>query len=78
MTVCKKTVSATTFLFLFACTFMFLNQAIATPTCLYCRRSDFTAPLLTSYSFCNITDTCVQDRWNYINRPCKSRWIKAS
>jgi hypothetical protein len=41
---------------------------------LFCERSDFTATLLTSYSYCSTTDQCLQDQWNYINRPCGAGW----
>jgi hypothetical protein len=44
--------------------------------CLYCRRMDVNAGVLTSYSYCNQTDECLEDAWNYINRPCPDTWIR--
>ncbi len=52
-----------------------LPQVEATVNCLYCRRSSVTATLLVTYSYCAASDTCLQDRWLYINRPCSSGWI---
>lgn len=46
----------------------------ATSTCLYCRRADKTATFMVSYSFCRASDTCLQDKWLYIDRPCSSGW----
>lgn len=46
----------------------------STAQCLYCRRSDFTATLLVSYAYCQSSDTCLQDRWLYIDRPCTGGW----
>ncbi|TNV72503.1 hypothetical protein FGO68_gene9025 [Halteria grandinella] len=51
-------------------------QVSSTAQCLYCRRSDFTATFLVSYSYCAATDTCLQDRWNYIDRPCTTKWVR--
>jgi hypothetical protein len=29
------------------------------------------------YSYCEQTDTCLEDEWNYINRPCEGNgWIR--
>jgi hypothetical protein len=42
--------------------------------CLYCKRMDEAAGWLQTYSFCNITDLCLEDRWNYINNECESGW----
>ncbi len=53
----------------------FLPVAEATANCLYCRRSAVGATLLVSYSYCASSDTCLQDRWLYIDRPCESGWI---
>ena len=44
--------------------------------CLYCRRKDFNSGFLTTYSYCNQTDECVQDVWSYVNRRCTSKWKK--
>ena len=29
-----------------------------------------------TYSYCAASDTCLQDRWLYIDRPCSSGWIE--
>ena len=52
-----------------------LPQAEATANCLFCRRSGFGATLLVTYSYCEASDTCLQDRWLYIDRPCSSGWV---
>ena len=39
--------------------------------CMYCRRMDGNAGFLVSYSYCNQTDTCLKDAWNYLNKPCE-------
>ena len=47
----------------------------ATANCLSCKLNDMTAPLLVSYSYCPTTDACLEDKWNYIDMPCKnSSW----
>jgi len=46
--------------------------------CLYCRRMDNNAGFLVSYSYCNQTDDCLMDAWNYINRPCKDEWKRGN
>ena len=28
-----------------------------------------------SYSYCEDTDTCLRDEWNYINQWCRTKWI---
>ena len=43
-------------------------------SCMYCRRMDLNAGFLVSYSYCDATDTCLMDAWNYINRPCTGGW----
>jgi hypothetical protein len=50
------------------------TQVASTAQCLYCRRSDFTATFLVTYSYCESSDTCLQDKWNYIDRPCTTKW----
>jgi hypothetical protein len=50
------------------------SEVSGTASCLYCRRSDFAATLLVSYSYCASSDTCLQDRWLYIDRNCASDW----
>lgn len=53
---------------------LLVQRTEATASCLYCRRSDFTATFLVSYSYCKESDICLQDKWNYIDRPCKTKW----
>ena len=48
--------------------------AAASSACLYCRRMDTNAGFLVSYSYCNQTDECLMDAWNYINRECVDGW----
>lgn len=47
-------------------------------SCLYCRRMDRNAGFLVSYSYCNQTDTCLMDAWNYINRECLDGWKRGN
>lgn len=54
------------------------NHVSATAQCLYCRRADLTATLLVSYSYCASSDTCLQDRWLYIDRPCSTGWQRGA
>ena len=43
--------------------------------CLYCRRMSISAGFLETYSYCEATDECLMDSWNYIDRPCgNSTW----
>ena len=43
--------------------------------CLYCRRMSKAAGFLETYSYCEATDECLMDAWNYIDRPCgNSTW----
>lgn len=46
----------------------------ASAACLYCRRMDKNSGFLVSYSYCQASDECLQDAWNYINRDCQSDW----
>ena len=48
----------------------------ATPNCLYCKRIDTFSSFLYSYSYCNATDECLADQWNYYNRYCTSGWLQ--
>ena len=74
MTVCKKTVSLLIVAFL-ACFY----TVSASPTCLSCIRSASTATLLDSYSYCNATDTCIENKWDYIDLHCNgSKWENAN
>lgn len=50
--------------------------SFATQTCLGCRRRDVNAGFLVSFSYCEQSDECVQDVWNYINRKCPSGWVR--
>lgn len=43
---------------------------------MYCKRADKDATLLVSYSYCSSSDTCLQDKWMYIDRPCASSWSR--
>ena len=49
-------------------------SAAASQQCLYCRRQDMQAGFLVSYSYCNATQTCLKDAWNYISRTCQDGW----
>lgn len=42
--------------------------------CLYCRQRDREAGLMLTYSYCNQTNTCLEDAWNYVARPCADGW----
>ena len=50
---------------------LILRHADATANCLSCKLSDMKAPLLVSFSYCNATDACLQNKWNYIDMQCK-------
>ena len=52
--------------------FMAAIATAARQECLYCRRQDKSAGFLVSYSYCNQSDTCLKDAWNYITRKCES------
>lgn len=75
MIVYKKTVIATIAL-TFLCFSLLppVTEANPKPTCLYCKRADKTATLLVTYSYCPSSDTCLMDRWMYIDRPCSAGW----
>ncbi len=55
-----------------------LSPVDATATCLYCRRADVTRTFLVQYSYCESSDTCLQDKWLYIDRPCSSGWSRGN
>lgn len=59
---------------LLAGTLLLAAEAFASQACLACRRSDIHAGVFNSYSFCNTSDECVEDAWNYYNRNCSSGW----
>lgn len=42
--------------------------------CMYCRRMDRNSGFLVSYSYCQNTEECLLDAWNYINRDCENGW----
>jgi hypothetical protein len=48
--------------------------AQAQSTCMYCRRADVTRTFMVQYSYCEASDTCLQDKWLYIDRPCSTGW----
>ena len=50
----------------------------ASSKCMYCRRMDKNAGFLVSYSYCNQTDECLKDAWNYLNRECADDWRKGT
>ena len=46
--------------------------------CLYCRNQDLNGGFLVSYSYCEQTDICLKDAWNYINRECLYGWTRGN
>ena len=46
--------------------------------CLYCRRMDINSGFLVSYSYCNQTNECIEDAWNYLDRQCADGWRRGS
>ena len=44
------------------------------PKCMYCKRNDENSGFLNSWSYCETTDTCLHNQWNYIQRPCEDGW----
>ena len=53
-------------------------SAAASSQCMYCRRLDEGAGLLVTFSYCNQTDICLQNAWNYITRECNGGWVRGS
>lgn len=43
-------------------------------TCLFCKRSDSRAMIGQSFSYCESSDTCLEDQWMYYNYGCTSGW----
>ena len=39
---------------------------------------DLNSGFLVSYSYCEATNECLEDAWNYINRDCPSEWKTGS
>ena len=58
--------------------FCLASTTIASNACLYCRRMDINNGFLVNYSYCNQTDECLLDSWNYINRDCLTGWMSGS
>ena len=50
----------------------------ASSKCMYCRRMDKNAGFLVSYSYCNATDSCLKDAWNYYNKDCEDGWERGT
>ena len=48
--------------------------ALKPQACMACRRNDIHGGFLRTWSFCNESDECVMDVWNYYNRNCSSGW----
>lgn len=59
---------------LLAGTLLLASEAMASQACMACRRNDINAGFLSTYSFCNTSDECVEDAWNYFNRNCTDGW----
>lgn len=47
------------------------------PACLYCKHQAQNSGWLVSYSYCDDTEVCLKDKWNYLNRKCHSQsgWV---
>ncbi len=51
----------------------------ALDNCLYCRYVDLRATMLESWSYCPYSQECLEDQWNYIDRPCpEGGWSRGS
>lgn len=47
-----------------------------TANCLYCYQQDASSGWGQSFSYCEQTDQCLEDEWNYINRECEGKgWV---
>ena len=53
-------------------------QAVGSSQCLYCRNQDLNAGFLVSYSYCEHSDSCLKDAWNYIKRDCLTTWTRGN
>lgn len=53
-------------------------SAAASSQCMYCRRLDEGAGFLVTFSYCNQTDICLQNAWNYIQRDCVDGWQRGN
>ena len=49
----------------------------AQSSCMYCRRLDKNSGALVNWSFCNQTNECVENVWNYVTRYCREGWKSA-
>uniref|UniRef100_A0A7S3IQ18 Uncharacterized protein n=1 Tax=Strombidium inclinatum TaxID=197538 RepID=A0A7S3IQ18_9SPIT len=47
----------------------------ASQSCLYCKFADTSSSLFYSFSYCQKSDECLEDQWNYYNQWCTSGWI---
>lgn len=70
----KFVVAITLFASAYALTAATVDVQEPSSECMYCRRMDQNSGFLVSYSYCQVTDECLQDAWNYINRDCNSDW----
>ena len=52
-----------------------LDDTTASVECLNCKLKDAKSAWTYTYSFCQKTDLCLADEWNYINAWCPSKWI---
>ena len=53
-------------------------SAVGKSACLYCRNQDSNSGFLVSYSYCDHTDVCLKDAWNYIQRECLNGWSRGN
>ena len=51
-----------------------IAAADSLPKCMYCKRNDDNSGFLNSWSYCQATDTCLHNAWNYIQRECEDGW----
>ena len=58
--------------------FIATASAAASSACMYCRRLDQGAGFLVTFSYCNQTDLCLQNAWNYITRDCTGGWVRGN
>ena len=43
-------------------------------TCLECKRKDAMSSFMYTFSYCEDTDECLADEWNYYNKWCTTGW----
>lgn len=58
--------------------FIATASAAASSACMNCHLQDEGAGFLVTYSYCNQTDICLQNAWNYITRECINGWERGS